>query len=124
MTELVNMFKNYANFTARTTRKGFWMAVLFLAILSIIVSVVESLLGLSTVYEFAPGANFSVSGPLGIIFALAVIVPGVAIEVRRLRDAGFKWPFIFLGFIPVIGQIALIVMLCKPSVADNGAPVV
>ena len=76
------------------------------------------------------------------IYGLATIVPHLAITVRRLRDAGFHWAFIFLGvgpsiasFIPVLNilaalvslpcGIALIVLLCqasKPAQPVNGAP--
>lgn len=76
------------------------------------------------------------------IYGLATIVPHLAITVRRLRDAGFHWAFIFLGvgptiasFIPVLNilaalvslpcGIALIVLLCqasKPAQQVKGAP--
>ena len=124
MTEFVNMFKNYANFTARTTRRGFWMAVLFLFLASIIVGILEALLGLGSTFEIAPGVMGTVSGPIGIIFALGVIVPGIAIEIRRLRDAGYPWQHIFFGFIPIVGGIILLVKFCKPSAPDNDVPVV
>ena len=42
-----------------------------------------------------------------LIFALALFLPGLALTVRRLRDAGFHWALIFVAFIPFVGGIAL-----------------
>jgi uncharacterized membrane protein YhaH (DUF805 family) len=36
--------------------------------------------------------------------------------VRRLRDAGKAWPWIFIALVPIIGAIWLIVLLVMPSV--------
>ena len=124
MKEFVNMFKNYANFTSRTTRRGFWMAVLFLFTAGVIVSFVEGLLGLGSITELAPNVYLTISGPIGIIFGLAILVPGIAIEVRRLRDAGLPWQNLFYVFIPIAGMIILIVKFCKPSIPENEVPVV
>ena len=43
------------------------------------------------------------------------IVPTLPLTIRRLRDAGKVWPWIFIGLIPIIGGIWLIVLLCQPS---------
>jgi uncharacterized membrane protein YhaH (DUF805 family) len=61
---------------------------------------------------------------LFVLFGFAVICPGLAITVRRLRDAGRPWPYIFISFIPLVGSIILIVLLCGRSVPDDGTPVV
>lgn len=42
-------------------------------------------------------------------------------SLRRLRDAGFHWAFIFIGLVPIVGPIALIVMLAWPSKKDEDA---
>ena len=106
----MNMWKNYKNFSGRTTAKGYWMAVL-------IHLTVALLLFLSLqINPFFILAMF--------IYAVAVIIPELSMTVRRLRDAGKAWYFFFCGFIPVIGTIILIIFLCRPSVPDNGIPVV
>ena len=43
----------------------------------------------------------------------------IAVTVRRLRDAGFHWAFIFIALVPIVGLIALIVMLAWPSKKDE-----
>ena len=42
-------------------------------------------------------------------------------SLRRLRDAGFHWAFIFIALVPLVGPIALIVMLAWPSKKDEDA---
>jgi len=102
MTEFINMWKNFANFSARTTRRGYWMAYLFLVIANIIVSVIANVTGLAII---------------STIFGLAVLVPGIAIFVRRMRDAGKGWWWILI-------PIGNIIMACQPSIPDDGTPVV
>ena len=48
---------------------------------------------------------------LGIVF----FTPSLAVKVRRLRDAGLHWAFIFLHFVPMVGRFALLVLLAMPS---------
>ena len=102
MKEYLAMWKNYANFSGRTDRRGYWMAVLFNffagLILSAILLVIPKLALISSLY------------------GLALLIPGLAICIRRLRDAGKNWPWIFICFVPVVGWIILLILLCKPSV--------
>ena len=48
-------------------------------------------------------------------YGIAAFTYGIAVTVRRLRDAGYNWPYIFVAFIPFVGGIILIVLLCKPT---------
>ena len=59
----------------------------------------------------------------GFYFFLAAILmlPSIVVTVRRLRDAGFHWAFIFIALVPLVGPIALIVMLAWPSKKDEDA---
>jgi len=56
-----------------------------------------------------------VSDKLYALYALASIVPGMPLAVRRLRDSGKAWPWLLIGLIPIIGGIWLIVLFCQPS---------
>jgi len=49
------------------------------------------------------------------LYTIASIVPSIPLVVRRLRDAGKSWPWIFISLIPIVGGIWLIVLLCQPS---------
>ena len=105
MTEYINYWKNYVNFTDRTSRRGYWMPFLF----NVIIGFVVGIIGLEI---------------LTTLWSLATLLPGLGIAVRRLRDAGKHWAWIFINFVPLVGQIIFIVFLCKRSVPDDGTPVV
>lgn len=104
MQEYIEMWKNYFNFGGKSNVREFWMAILFHVIASFVVGLVASILKM---------------GLLTGLYSLAVIIPVLALQVRRLRDAGKGWGWIFITLVPLVGAIIYIVMLCKPSV-DEG----
>lgn len=109
MQEYLAMWKNYANFSDRTSVRGYWMAFLFNFLAGVVLGIVAAIL---------PALTF-----LSGLYSLAVLVPALAILVRRLRDAGKKWYWIFIALIPLVGEIILIVFLCQPTVSSEGAQV-
>ena len=117
-----NFFKNYAEFTGRSTRSDYWWVWLGNFILSIpfwIIYFYTVLLSavMDSVSDSASEATFMVLGLVVIIYAifyLAILVPTLALSVRRLRDAGFHWAFIFLRFVPM-GGIALLILFAMPT---------
>lgn len=96
----VDMWKNFANFSGRTNVGGYWWAVLG----NFIVSFVLSLIGVEVLIS---------------VYSIATLIPTLSIAVRRLRDAGKGWGWIFINLIPLVGWIIFIIMMCKPSVNDN-----
>ena len=117
-----NFFKNYAEFTGRSTRPDFWWVWLGNFILSIPFWIIYFYtVFLSTVMDSIDDsvseATFMVLGLVVIIYAifyLVILVPTLALSVRRLRDAGFHWAFIFLRFAPM-GGIALMILHAMPT---------
>ena len=116
-----NFFKNYAEFTGRSTRPDFWWVWLGNFILSIpfwiIYIYVYFSIVMDSVSDSASEAAFMFFGLIVIIYAvfyLAILVPTLALSVRRLRDAGFHWAFIFLRFAPM-GGIALLILFAMPT---------
>ena len=117
-----NFFKGYAEFTGRSTRPDFWWVWLG----NLIISIPFWIIYISTVYlstemdsvsDSASEATFMFFGLVAIIYAvfyLAILVPTLALSVRRLRDAGFHWAFIFLRFAPM-GGIALMILHAMPT---------
>lgn len=101
MKEYLDMWKHYADFNSCTNLKGYWMAFLFNAIIGVVLSVLAQ--------------NISFFALIMNLYTLAALIPGLAISVRRLKDGGKHWANIFWGFLPVVGTIILIVMLCAPS---------
>ena len=117
-----NFFKNFAEFTGRSTRPDYWWVWLGNLILSIpfwIIYFYTVFLStvMDSVSDSASEATFMFFGLVAIIYAifyLAILVPTLALSVRRLRDAGFHWAFIFLRFAPM-GGIALLILHAMPT---------
>ena len=108
MKEYLDMWKNYANFGGRTSVRGYWMAFLFNVIVAFVVGIITGIL---------PILAF-----IGTLYTLAALIPGLALTVRRLRDAGKHWAWIFISCVPLVGSIILIVLLCKASAPVENSP--
>ena len=101
-----NFFKGYVDFAGRSTRSDYWWIWLGNMIIYI-------------PFFFSYGNAISNPQDEGALIALggtAIIymVIGLALTVRRLRDAGFHWALIFIVFIP-LGSIVLLVLLAMPT---------
>ena len=93
--------KKYAVFSGRSRRKEYWYFVLFNIIVSIVLGWIDALLGTRGSYAGA--------GLLSGIYALAVIIPSLAVTVRRLHDIDRSGWWILIGLVPLIGAIVLLV---------------
>ena len=107
-------FSNYANFSGRATRSEYWYFALFNFLINISFLIIT--------YIAAYNGSSSAVGViyiLSIIYSLAVLLPSLAVGVRRLHDTGRSgwWILINLVFICYIGPIWFIVLMCKDS--DN-----
>lgn len=108
--------RRYAKFTGRARPKEYWMFVLFLFLCFLLLSVVEGALGLSTTnHWFQRGpwwASMGAStrgGPLTGLFTLAMLIPYLAVAVRRLHDSDRSGWWLLIAFFPIIGSIVLII---------------
>ena len=92
--------KEYFNFSGRARRKEFWMFVLFNMIFMVGFAVLDTLLDLAL-----PVVGY---GPLSTIYYLCVLIPNIAVGVRRLHDIGKSGWFYLLAFIPFVNFLLLI----------------
>ena len=104
----------YANFSGRATRSEFWYFILFYYLLCLPFCMLAFLTGLGNSFQL-----FYLTVGIAIIIGLLIMVPTYAVCVRRLHDTGRSGWWIFLYFIPYIGSIALIIILCFKSDEDN-----
>ncbi|MEW6745348.1 MAG: DUF805 domain-containing protein [Planctomycetota bacterium] len=99
--------KKYAVFSGRARRKEYWFFVLFNMIFAIIAMILDNLLGIAI-----EGLGY---GPIYLLLCLALLLPGLAVLVRRLHDVGKSGWFFFIALIPIVGSIWLLVVLCRDS---------
>lgn len=90
---------NYANFNGRASRSEYWWFALFYVIVAVVLGIVDAMLGMQI---------------LGTIFGLAVLIPSLAVGVRRLHDVGRSGWWILIAF-TVIGVLLLIYWYVQPS---------
>jgi len=99
--------KQYATFSGRATRSEYWYFFLMNFLIGIVISVVSMVVG----------DTFSI---LGMIYSLAVLIPGLSICARRLHDIGKSGWMMLVALIPLAGIIWLLVLLVTESnPADN-----
>ena len=108
-----NFFKGYADFTGRATRSDFWWVWLMNSILFLPLYIFWFQIALNDTEETDPILGVAIIS-VYMILAIVLFTPSLAVKVRRLRDAGFHWAFIFLYFVPM-GGIALLVLLAMPT---------
>ena len=108
-----NFFKGYADFTGRSTRSDFWWVWLMNSILFLPLYIFWFQMALNDTEETDPILGVAIIS-VYMILAIVLFTPSLAVKVRRLRDAGFHWAFIFLHFVPM-GGLALLVLLAMPS---------
>jgi uncharacterized membrane protein YhaH (DUF805 family) len=103
----LEVLKKYAVFNGRARRKEYWYFLLFNIIVSIVLAVIDDVTG-----SFSPEAGM---GLLGGIYSLAVLIPSIAVSVRRLHDTERSGWWLLIGLIPLIGAIVLIVFMVQDS---------
>ncbi len=106
------VFKKYAVFTGRARRAEYWYFVLFNAIISIILGILGKAIGVFNVTIGTFGSEMNI---LSIIYGLAVLLPGLAVAIRRLHDVGKSGWMILINLIPLIGQIWILILMIRDS---------
>lgn len=103
----LEVLKKYAVFSGRARRKEYWYFTLFNIIISIVLGVIDGVTG-----SFSAEAGI---GLLGGVFTLAVLIPGIAVSVRRLHDTERSGWWLLIALIPLIGAIVLLVFMVQDS---------
>jgi uncharacterized membrane protein YhaH (DUF805 family) len=97
--------KKYADFAGRARRTEFWMFEVLNFIFAMVLSILESIVR-------GPGV-------LAALYGLAMLVPSLAVSIRRLHDTGRSGWWLLLGFVPVIGWIVLLVFALQEGQAGD-----
>lgn len=98
----IQALSKYAEFNGRARRSEYWYFVLINILISIGIYILDAIIG--------------AFGVLGILYSLAILIPGLAVSVRRLHDTGRCEWMLLLALIPLIGVIILILFFEQESV--------
>ncbi len=109
MSWYLDVLKKYAVFDGRAGRPEYWYFFLFNLIVSLVLSIVDAIVG-------------TTSGGFGVLsglYSLAVLLPAIGVGIRRLHDIGKSGWWLLIGVIPIVGWIILIVLAARESDGPN-----
>lgn len=86
--------EHYADFAGRARRTEYWMFALVNLLITIAVIIIFRLIHLPVV---------------STLYSLALVIPGLAVGVRRLHDTGKSGWWLLIGLVPLIGAIVLLI---------------
>lgn len=117
MNELFSNFKEcmttkFATFSGRARRREFWLFALF----TWIVSCVLQLLSIAVQDSVVINALVAI---VSLLFLLFILIPGLALDVRRLHDTGRSGWWLLIALLPIIGAIVLLVFFCTAGTAGE-----
>lgn len=92
----ISVLKQYATFSGRARRREYWFFYLFNSIVSFGFLIIDALLS---------------TGFLSFLYGLAVLLPSIAVTVRRLHDTDRSGWWILITLIPIVGAIVLFVFM-------------
>jgi uncharacterized membrane protein YhaH (DUF805 family) len=108
----LGVLRQYAVFKGRARRKEYWFFILFNLIASLVLTLVDFMTG-----SLDPELGM---GLLSGLYSLAILIPSLAVTVRRLHDTNRTGWWLLIGLIPLIGAIVLLVfMLLDSQPGDN-----
>ena len=117
MNYYLKVLQNYTTFSGRARRSEYWYFVLFNMIFAITAMIIDNVLG--TTFKMGYGVSLPY-GYVYLLYILVVMIPSLAVAVRRLHDVGKSGWFFLIALIPIIGSIWLLVLLATDSIqGDN-----
>ncbi|MGW2569695.1 DUF805 domain-containing protein [Streptomyces sp. NPDC001537] len=103
MSWFIEALKKYAVFSGRARRKEYWNFALFVGIIYVVLLVLA--------VASKSSAVFALIG----VFYLGILLPSLAVGVRRLHDTGRSGWWLLFGIVPLAGPITLLVFACSDS---------
>lgn len=107
MNTYLHVLRKYAIFSGRASRKEYWVFYLYNFTFSAIAIILDNILRIA-IKEVG-------YGPIYLVYILALLIPSLAVTVRRLHDIGKSGWMILIALIPLVGPIWLIVLLASKS---------
>lgn len=105
-----SVLSQYVGFGGRARRSEYWYWTLATILVSIVISIIEGLLGLS----------MDGSGPISGLFSLAILLPGLAVTFRRLHDTGRSGWWIGGFYLGLIGFVIMVGVVFASTFSTGG----
>ncbi|MCE0801210.1 DUF805 domain-containing protein [Buttiauxella sp. A2-C1_F] len=102
------VLKNYLGFSGRARRKEFWMFILVNLVLTVVLSILDKMLGLRIAGD---------EGLLTTVYGVLIFLPYWAVQFRRLHDTDRSAWWLLLLLIPLVGWLIILAFNCQ-----NGTP--
>jgi len=117
---ITRFFKKYATFSGRASRSEFWWFFLFNLIVAGVLNGIAAGVGaadatFSDMGVYTPGAGYWLAAIPYWLWLLATFIPWLALSWRRLHDTNKSGAFWFLGLIPFVGGIIVLVLMALDS---------
>lgn len=116
MNYYLSALKKYAIFSGRARRSEYWYFALFNFIFSLVAIMLDRAFGTRFTINTFSGPIVIMYGYFYLIYVLVVLIPGMAVLVRRLHDVNKSGWFFLICLIPIAGAIWLLVLVCTDSV--------
>jgi uncharacterized membrane protein YhaH (DUF805 family) len=116
MDEFLKVIKNYAGFSGRAGRREYWMFTLIYILIYIALIILTAIMpsGLATVFSI-----------LTLVFALGLLIPSLAVCVRRLHDVDKSGWWVLISLVPIVGLYLIYLLIIEGTPGTNrfGPPV-
>lgn len=103
----IEVLRKYAVFSGRASRQEYWMFVLINFLIAFGLGSIEGLVGLPMV--------------LSLVYGLAVLIPGLAVLVRRLHDTGRSGWWVLILLVPLVGAVVILIFAVLPSESTDNS---
>ncbi len=108
-----HVLSNYAVFSGRAPRSEYWWWILAIVILFTVLGLIDGAL-IAPMLGFEPFQP-EAGRPLSLVFSLGLLLPNIAVSVRRLHDTDRSGWWMLLALIPVLGSLVLIFFYVQPG---------
>ena len=105
MKDYVEVLRKYAVFEGRATRREYWMF-----------SLIHMLVWVATIFMYSFSANLMF---IPLLYSIVTFVPSIAVTVRRFHDSGRSGWWYLVGYVPIVGSVAVFIFMILESDSDN-----
>ncbi|MGR5529000.1 DUF805 domain-containing protein [Vibrio alfacsensis] len=103
----LGVIRNYTGFSGRARRQEYWYFTLVNILVNLVMNIIDRIMG--NVFQIE---NF---GLFGVLYALFILIPSLAVTVRRLHDTDRTGWWVFIAIIPIIGFLVMLYFLVQDS---------